>query len=392
MVEKLRLKTKQDSVEEVKGNFFRRPAFLEIDLRRLAQNTKNIKKSLGSGVELLAVVKADGYGHGAYETSRVVLENGAQSLGVAVLEEGIELREKGIKAPVVILYPEFYGREQEILEYDLEPIITDLEFAKLFSKEAKRQRKVANVYLKIDTGMGRYGFSPESSFEQAKKIYDLENIRIKGVLSQLSEAEGGDKKSALEQIKRFKRVLDRIKFLNQDGLIKSIANSAAVLDLPQSFFNQVRVGLLLYGLYPSGELSPSVRVESVMSFKSKLMFLKEVEKGKPVGYGKTFITRRSTKVATIPLGYADGYSRLLSNRGEVLIHGKRAPIIGRVCMDAFMIDVTDIQGVRIGDEVTLMGKDRKEKITACDLASWSSTINYEILSRVGKRLPKVYLR
>lgn len=372
-------------------NRFKRPAFLEVDLKRLALNTKNIKKTLGPEVELLAVVKADGYGHGAYEVSKVVLENGAGSLGVAILEEGIELREKGIKSPILILYPEFYGREKMVVEYDLEPTITDIEFARMLSLEAKKQKKTSEVFLKIDTGMGRYGFFAEKSYEFFKKIKELENIKVKGILSQLSEAEGEDKESALKQINKFKEVLKRLEFLNQRDLIKSIANSAAVLNLSESYFNQVRVGLLLYGVYPSEELSKSIRVEPVMSLKSKIMFLKEVEKGSFIGYGRTFFTKRKTKVATIPLGYADGYPRLLSNKGEVLIRGKKAPVIGRVCMDAFMVDVTDILGVKIGDEVTLIGKNGEEEITACDLAFWSSTINYEIISRMGKRLPKVYI-
>jgi len=391
MVCKLKIDTKH-SVERFKENRLHRPAYLEIDLKRLAQNTKNIKGALGTNVGLLSVVKADAYGHGAYEVSRVVLENGADSLGVAILEEGIELRERGIDAPVVILYPEFYGREEKILEYYLRPTVTDFDFARMISEEAKKQGKVAEVYLKIDTGMGRYGISPEELLALVKKIDHLENVKIKGIFSQLSEAEGGDKENATEQIGKFQKALVKLKFLNHDGLIRSIANSAAVLDLPESYFNQVRVGLLLYGLYPSKELSNSIKVKPVMSLKSRVLFLKEVGKGSPIGYGGAYVTKRKTKVATIPLGYADGYPRLLSNKGEVLIRGKKAPIIGRICMDAFMVDVTDVPEVRIGDVVTLLGEDKGKEITADDLAFWSSSINYEIISRMGRRLPKVYLR
>lgn len=374
------------------GNKWNRPAFLEIDLRNLAYNVKNIKKKLGPKVEFLAVVKADGYGHGAYEVSKVALKNGVDSLGVAILEEGIELRKKGIKAPIVIICPESFGREKGILKCNLQPTITDFKFAQLLCWEAQRQEKIAEVYIKVDTGMGRYGFLAEEAYDLVRKIKKLKNIKIKGVLSQLSTSDEKDKDFALKQLSSFKQVLDQLEFLNEGKLIKSIANSGAVLDLPETYFNQVRVGLLMYGIYPSNEVSHSVKVKPAMGLKSEILFLKDVKKNTYIGYGKTFVTKRDTKVATVPLGYADGYFRLISNIGKVLIKGMKVPIIGRVCMDAFMVDVTDVPKAEIGDEVVLLGKQGKEEITVDEVASWAQTFSYEVISRMGRRLPLVYKR
>jgi alanine racemase len=220
----------------------------------------------------------------------------------------------------------------------------------------------------------------------------LENIKVKGILSQLSSAEEKEDDFTFQQISSFKKVLEKLEDFNRGFLNKSIANSSAVLNLPESYFNQVRVGLLIYGIYPSPEVSKSIQVKPALSFKSKIIFLKEVEKGTPVGYGKSYITSRKTKVATIPLGYADGFGRLLSNKACVLIQGKRSKVIGRVCMDAFMVDVTDIPQAKAGDELVLIGKQGNEEITVDEFAEWNQSISYEVLTRMGKRLPKVYLQ
>jgi alanine racemase len=372
------------------NNDFRRPAYLEIDLDALAFNVRNIRKKLGKDVQMLAVVKADGYGHGAYHVSRVVLDNGANSLGVAILEEGMELRKKGIKVPIVNLYPEPPDRAGKIVQYDLEQVVTDLKLVRNLSEEAKRQKKFCSVFIEIDTGLGRYGVLPENTIALAKKIKMLPHIRLKGILSQFSTADAKRKDFAYKQLRVFKDTLDDLKAHSNHIPITSIANSGAVLDIPASYFNHVRVGHLLYGLYPSSETSESIRLKPAMSLKSKVLFIKEVGKGTPISYGKTYITVGKTKIATIPLGYADGYSRLLSNKGEVLIRGKRSKVLGRVCMDAFMVDVSHIPKVKIGDEVVVMGKQGKDQITAHDLGNWTNTFGYEIMTRMGKRLPVVY--
>lgn len=377
---------------EGNGNTYIRPAYLEIDLRALASNVKNIKRKSGKKVELLAVVKADGYGHGAIEVSKVALKNGAGSLGVAFLEEGIELRSKGISAPILILSPEFYGRGKKIIEYNLQPVVDDLVFVKNLDREAKKQNKVAKVYLKIDTGMRRYGIEPSSVFDFVMGIQRLKNIKLKGVLSQFSTTEDTDKDFAEKQLHLFKKAVKQLEELNGDHLVRSIANSGAFLKLPQSYFDQVRVGILMYGIYPSPKMVKRLEVNPVMSLKSRIVQIKEVEKGESVGYGRTFITKRRTKIGTIPLGYADGYPWQLSNRGKVLVKGKRVPIIGRVCMDAFMVDLTELPDVSIGEEVVLLGKQGKEKIEADQIAEWANSFSYETVSRMGERLPKVYLK
>jgi len=376
----------------ISGNALFRPAFLEVDLRNVAFNVKNIRRKLGQRIEFLAVVKADAYGHGAYEVSKVVLENGADLLGVAILEEGIELREKGIQAPILILYPEFSGWEKKVLEYDLQATVSDLDFARNLSLEAAKLKKTADICVKVDTGMGRYGLAPDEAYRFVKRIRDLENIKVKGILSQLSSAEEKEDDFTFQQISSFNKVLKKLEELNRGFLSKSIANSSAVLNLPETYFNQVRVGLLLYGVYPSPEVARSVEVKPVLSFKSRMLFLKEVDKGTPIGYGRSYITSRKSKVATVPLGYADGFGRLLSNKAQVLIHGKRAPVIGRVCMDAFMVDVTEIPQAKAGDELVLIGKQGEEEITVDEFAAWNQSISYEVLTRMGKRLPKVYLQ
>jgi alanine racemase len=382
------------------NNRLLRPAYLEVDLDALVYNIRNIKKRLGKDVELMAIVKADGYGHGAYEVAKVALENGAGSLGVAILEEGIQLREKGIKAPIVNLFPEPPERAEKVVEYDLDQVITDLEFVKKLSQEAKKQNKCSNVFIEIDTGLGRYGIPPQETVELVKRIKELGNVRLKGIFSQFSTADQRKKDFASHQLSLFKKTLDELESFSNHTCselvepipIKSIANSGAVLDIPASYFNHVRVGHLLYGLYPSPETSESIKVRPTMSLKSKVIFIKQVEKGTPISYGKTYIVKKKTKIATIPLGYADGYSRLLSNKGEVLIRGKKTKVLGRVCMDAFMVDVSGIPEVKLGDEVVVMGRQGKDEITAHDLGTWTNTFAYEIMTRMGKRLPVVYKR
>ena len=374
------------------NNRLLRPAYLEVDLDALTYNIRSIKERLGRGVELMAIVKADGYGHGAYEVSKLALENGAGSLGVAILEEGAELREKGIKAPIVNLFPEPPERAKKVVEYDLDQIITDLEFVKRLSQEAKRQNKRSNIFIEIDTGLGRYGIPPQETIDLVKKIKRLGNVRLKGIFSQFSTADKRKKDFAFHQLSLFKNTLDELESFSNHIPIKSIANSGAVLDIPASYFNHVRVGHLLYGLYPSLETSESIRVKPAMSLRSKVIFIKEVEKGTPISYGKTYIAKKKTQIATIPLGYADGYSRLLSNKGEVLIKGKRAKVVGRVCMDAFMVDVSHIPEVKLGDEVVVMGRQGDDEITAHDLGKWTNTFAYEIMTRMGKRLPIVYVQ
>ena len=375
-----------------RNNHLLRPAYLEVDLGAIAYNVRNIKRKLGKKVELMAIVKADGYGHGAYPVACVALKNGADSLGVALLEEGIDLRKKGVKAPIANLYPEPPQRAGKIVEYDIEQVVTDIKLVQTLSCEAGKQKKSCSVFIEIDTGMGRYGVPPERTPDLVRKIKKLPHVYLKGILSQFSTSDQKKKDFACQQLGIFTKTLDHLQASFNHIPIKSIANSGAVLDIPASYFNHVRVGFLVYGLYPSPETSESIPVKPAMSLKSRVLFVKEVQKGASISYGRTYIAKRKTKIATIPLGYADGYSRSLSNKGEVLIRGKRARVVGRVCMDAFMVDVTRIPEVKVGDEVVLMGKQGKEEITAYDLGRWTNTFGYEVVTRMGKRLPIVYQR
>lgn len=373
-------------------NKFSRPVFLEVDLDKLSFNIRNIRSKIGKNVEFMAVVKADGYGHGAYQITQTCLESGVDSLGVAILEEGIELREKGIKKKIVNLYPELLGREKYVIEYDIEQVVTDYNFVLNLSKEAKKKSKIAKVYVEIDTGLGRYGLAPEDIAKLVKRIYGLGNVKLEGVISQFSNSDAKDKSFAKEQLSIFAKTINHLESSGYKIPKKSIANSGAILDIPESYFNQVRVGHLLYGLYPSDETSESIKVEPILEWKSRIMFIKEVEKGTPLGYGRSYYTKKKSRIATIPLGYADGYSRLFSNKAEVLIHKKRLSVVGRVCMDAFMVDITSIPDAKVGDEVVLIGKQGKEEISAHDLGKWTGTFSYEILTRIGKRVPMVYLK
>ena len=374
------------------GNKFSRPAFLEVDLDKLCFNIRNIRRKIGRKVEFMAVVKADGYGHGAYQIAKTCLESGVDSLGVAILEEGIELREKGIKKKIINLYPELPGREKYVIEYDIEQVVTNYDFALNLSRQARKKGKIAKVYVEVDTGLGRYGLASEETAKLAKRICDLGNIKLEGIISQFSDSDGKDKSFARKQLSIFTKTISRLESSGYKIPKQSIANSGAVLDIPESYFNQIRVGHLLYGLYPSNETSKSVKVEPILGWKSKIMFIKEVQKGTPLGYGRSYYAKRRSRIATIPLGYADGYSRLFSNKAEVLIRNRRLPVVGRVCMDAFMVDISSLSDVKLGDQAVLIGRQGKEEISAHDLGKWTGTFSYEILTRMGKRVPVVYLK
>jgi alanine racemase len=369
-----------------------RPAWLEVSRSALAYNCRNIQRKLGSKVELLAMVKANAYGHGAVECSRIFLKNGAKSLGVAIIEEGIELRKAGIKAPILVVYPEMAGREELVVKYNLEQTVSDFEFAKKLSSIAKRKKKKISIYVKVDTGMGRYGLTPQQAVDLAEKLAGLPKIEVKGIMSHFSSAFRRDKTDTFQELNRFQETLNLLDEKGIDIPVKSIANSSATLDLPESYFNQARVGILLYGIYPSAENTRSVPVNAAASLKAKIVFLKRVPPDTPISYMRTFHTSRESLIATVPIGYCDGYNFLLSNRGVGIAKGQEVPVVGRVCMDSLMLDVTDIPNVRTGDEVVLFGKQSEKELTVDELASKAGLLSYELITRMGKRLPIVYTR
>jgi alanine racemase len=354
--------------------------FAEINLKALSHNLSVVRKKTGTK-NILAVVKANAYGHGAAEISKHLVSNGISYLGVAFTSEAIQLRVEGVKAPILV----FFDRDhiKECFEYDLTPVIFDLNTAKSLSREAVRRKRKIALHIKVDTGMGRLGFTLDKAPAAIYKIAGLENIRPEGLMSHFSDADLQDKEFTNLQLKRF---LSLKKELRQNGITFNyfhIANSAAVLTMPGAHLNMVRPGIMLYG-YGDDDLKP------VLSLRSKILMLKKVPAATPISYARTFITKKKSIIATIPVGYADGYNRKLSNRGEVLINGKRAPVIGRVCMDTIMADVTDIHEVSMDSEVVLIGSQGKEKITAADIANKTDTIPYEVLTSIGQRVKRVY--
>lgn len=387
------------------------PTFAEIDLAALEHNIKAIKKIIPSSVKFMAVVKADAYGHGAIEVSRRAVASGVDYLSVATLKEALELRAEGISFPILILSESLDSVVKEVVNHDLTQTVYSFELAQALSVAACALKKKVKVHFKVDTGMGRIGIMNEAeAVELLKKISRLENLEIEGIFTHFAKA-ADDPGFTADQIAKFKKI---IVLLEKQGIhipIKHAANSAAALSCLDASFNMVRIGLSMYGLFPSGNLkktcSPKlnsfidnsylgenecrrINLKPVLSFKTKVMYIKRVSPKVPLSYGGTFVTEKESVIATLPVGYADGYSRALSNRGQVLIAGKRFNVIGNVCMDMTLVDVTG-DGIKVGDEVVLIGSQGAETISADDVAEKIGTINYEVICGIGKRVPRVYI-
>jgi alanine racemase len=362
----------------------------EVDLGALTYNYHQLRQLVPSSVKFLTVVKADAYGHGAIPVSKKLEELGADFLGVATVQEGAELRNAGVKSPILVLSGIYQEEVEDVLAYQLTPMVYCLEIAEALSATAKKKGETIPIHIKVDTGMGRIGVLAKEAASFATRLRKFENLKIEGVASHFSTADGGNSSFAKEQLQRFAHTLEEMKKVDVDPPLCHIANSAALVTLPAAHFTLVRPGIMLYGSYPSPALKEKVSLRQVMSWKSLVADLKKVPKGYPISYGRTFITQRPSLIADIPVGYADGYNRLFSNRGEILIKGMRAPVVGRVCMDWTMVDVTDIPGVAVGDEVVLMGNQLGQEITPEALGELIGTISYEILCSVGKRVPRIY--
>ena len=362
-----------------------------IDLNCFARNVANLKNSLRPGTMLMAVIKADGYGHGAVETARTALSSGAEWLGVATPDEGRELREAGIAAPVLVLSGAMEQGMRTVVKYDLRLTVFNLGGLWRLDDEAKRQGKRVKVHLKVDTGMNRVGVhKPKRLDDVLERIRACTNLELEGVFTHFAASDEADKAFTLLQDRRFRETVKAIKEKGHSSLLLHAANSAAILDLPETHHDMVRAGIAMYGYYPSDAVQKKVPLSPVMKWKTVVLHVKKIPAGEPVSYGRTFTTSRDTFVATIPVGYGDGYKRLLSNRAYVLVRGKKAPVIGRVCMDQTMIDVTDITDILPGDEVVLLGRQGDESVTADQMAEWAETISYEILLSVSQRVPRVY--
>jgi alanine racemase len=361
----------------------------EIDLCSLEFNYRQLRKRIPKGVKVLAAVKADAYGHGAIPISLKLEKLGVEYLGVAITEEGVELRKGGVKAPILVLGGIFGGEVDQFFRFRLTPVIFRKDSLELLSREAEKRRKKAKVHLKVDTGLGRLGVPLSLWPDFLKEVKRFPRIEIEGILSHFSmtDVEEGYTQN---QWRSFQRAVATAQEMGISCQYLHIAKSATLAASPAYLARLVRPGIMLYGSYPSPTFQALISLKPVMTLKTRIHFLKSVPPGTRISYGGTFTTRRESLIATLPIGYADGYSRRLSNRGEVLIRGKRAPVVGTVCMDFVMADVTDIPNVSIGDEVILMGKQGKEEITAEEIAEKIGSISYEVLCSIGKRVPRIY--
>lgn len=361
------------------------PVWCEIRLDYLIDNYKKIKKCVGEEVDLMPIIKADAYGHGAVQCAKVLVENGTKRFAVARIDEGIQLRRAGIKCPILILGYISNDEIKKLLEWDLTPTVYHIDFARELSRQATKSIK---VHIKIDTGMGRLGFRGiEESVQSIEKIYTMDNLIVEGIYSHFATSDEEDKSYSLSQMKSFEEVLKLLKKRGINIPIKHLSNSAAIMDLPMSYYNIVRPGIILYGMYPSQEVNHKIiSLKPVKSFKTRIANLKKIHSGDSVSYGRKYIAEEDRLIATLPVGYADGYSRLLSNLGEVLIRGQKAKIVGRICMDQCMVDVSHIPQVQVNDEVLLYGSE----LAIEEVAEKMGTINYEVSCMISPRVPKLY--
>ncbi len=370
-----------------------RAAFLEIDLSAIRHNLRAIQAMVPEETQIAAIVKGDGYGHGGPEVARACIEAGATLLCVAIADEGVELREAGIDAPVLVLGPPDPQEADLYLRYDLIATLSDPEHARMMAAAAREFGGVARVHVKLDSGMGRHGARGATAHELARVLADCPEVRVAGVFSHLADACNADLSWSCEQLRRFTAMLALfgVDTAGERPMIH-LANSAALVRMPETHHDVVRPGAILYGLNPgfAPELMPEGLLPA-MSLRARLATVKTVEAEEPVGYNCSWRAERDSRIAVLPLGYADGYPRTLSNNADVLVRGRRCPIVGLVSMDAITIDVTDVPGVQIGDEAVLIGAQGEERITVEELAARAGTIVEEIVARLTRRLPRVYL-
>jgi alanine racemase len=366
------------------------PTAAFVDLDRLLHNLAEIGRRLKGRSEILAVVKADAYGHGMVPVARCLETAGIRKFGVAYVEEGVRLRRSGIRGSILVMGGWMPGQVSDLIRHALTPVLFHPDHLTWLSAAGNAPAEPLPVHIKVDTGMGRLGLAPGEVTAFAKKVRDLKGFRLEGLMSHFSDDDLSGSALARDQVGRFARVRDD---LAREGIavpVLHMANSAAILSLESAWWQMVRPGISLYGYAPARSLAGVLSLEPVMTLKSRIAHLRKVPPGTPVGYGQTFVTRRESRLAVIPIGYGDGYLRVLSNRGEALVGGRRAPIVGRVSMDLVILDVTDISGCRMTDEVVLLGRQGNETISAVDLAERAGTIPYEILSGLGPRIPRVY--
>ncbi len=370
-------------------------AWAEISLDNIAHNIREIRRITGKSAEIMGVVKADAYGHGVMEVAKTLLENGASRFAVSMLDEAIQLRRAGIEVPILILGYTDPRRANEIIENDVTQSVFSHDLAQALSDEAVRQSKKVKIHIKIDTGMSRIGFLPGySAVKNVVEISRLSNIIIEGLFTHFATADEKNREYTNTQFERFMSICCELQRIGIHIPVKHCANSAAIIEYPEMHLDMVRPGIILYGMYPSEDVNKAkIDLKPAMTLKANVIMVKEVEKNTSISYGRIFTTGRTSKIATIPIGYADGFNRMLSNKGKVLINGEFAPVVGRVCMDQCMVDITDIgSNVEVGDEVVLIGAQGQNNITAEDVAQTIGMINYELVCIVGKRIPRAFVK
>ncbi|MFA4967642.1 MAG: alanine racemase [Candidatus Margulisiibacteriota bacterium] len=359
--------------------------YAEISLEAVKHNIAEIRKLLKAGTRFMAVTKANAYGHGAVAVSRAAIEAGADYLAVANLREALELREAGMVSPILILTESPTSVMDEVVQHQLTQTIYSFSEAKALSDEAVKRKKTARLHIKVDTGMGRVGVMPSEASALIAKISSLPALTIEGVFTHFAKAEEHNDSYTKEQFEKFRSLFPKFENIP----IKHAANSAATLFHPDTHLDMVRVGLMLYGIYPQGNSNRTIDLKPALSFKSRVVYLKRVPAGTLISYGGIYETKKETSIATLPVGYADGYSRRLSNRGKVLINGKRYPVVGHITMDMTLVNVGDDK-ISVGDEAVLIGSQGIEAITADEIATLDDTISYEVICGIGKRVPRIY--
>lgn len=370
--------------------------YVEVNLDNIVDNLQNMKARIATGTQILAVIKTDGYGHGAIPIARCVEKlDYLFGFAVATAEEAFELRAAGISKPILVLSYTFPYAYSGFVEEDIRVTVFREDMLEKLGKVALEAGKAAKVHIKIDTGMGRIGIMPEESGAAfVKKAFNTPGIQVEGIYTHFACADEADKTSAKQQLQKYREFVERVEQENNYKIpIHHCSNSAGILDLPEANMDMVRAGITLYGLKPSNEVDTTqVALKPALSLHSHIVYIKTLHAGQSVSYGSKFVASRDTRVATVPLGYGDGYPRSLSSKGYVLLYGQKAPILGRICMDQFMVDVTNIPQAKEGDLVTLIGKNGGECITADYLGELSGRFNYELVCDLNQRLPRVYIK
>ncbi|MCC6349673.1 MAG: alanine racemase [Candidatus Eisenbacteria bacterium] len=363
--------------------------WVEVDLDRFAANLRVIRTEVRDACELLLVAKADAYGHGAREMAAAAEREGVSQLGVATLHEGVQLRMAGCRLPIVALSPLLTAEIDDAVEHGIDPTVADQAFAGELSAAARRSGRPVRFHVEIDTGMGRIGVREADAEEFVARVSALPGLRLASVYTHFPDADAEDLSFARGQVGRFRAIVERLAARGLRPPQVHASNSAGTMNLPEARFDVVRIGLVAYGVHPPHDAA-RLALAPVMSLRSRLVQVRDLPAGTPISYGRSYVTSRPSRIGVVPVGYGHGYSWLLSNRGQMLVRGRRAPIVGRVTMDLTMLDLTDIAGVGVGDEVVLFGEQNGEELRVEEVAAWSETLAYEIMCTLGKRVARLY--